>query len=100
MTVVAAKTAHFDNEVRPFFRDVRDPIQRTEILVDGLREVLLEQRRQAAILAVPTAVAGIYGMNFEHMPELKWACGYYGVLAGIVVICGLLYRRFEKTGWL
>jgi hypothetical protein len=98
---------------------VRDHIQRTEILVDGLREVLtsvfeisslLEQQRQgvitrqlaawAAILAVPTAVAGIYGMNFEHMPELKWEYGYYGVLVGIAVICGLLYRRFKKAGWL
>ncbi|AZS20168.1 MULTISPECIES: magnesium/cobalt transporter CorA [unclassified Caulobacter] len=108
-----------DTEVRAYFRDVRDHIQRTEILVDGLREVLtsvfeiaslLEQQRQgvitrqlaawAAILAVPTAIAGVYGMNFEHMPELKWAYGYPTVLAGIAVICGLLYRRFKRVGWL
>ncbi|WP_454717765.1 magnesium/cobalt transporter CorA [Caulobacter segnis] len=124
MTQVVSALEHhdlpcIDNDVRAYFRDVRDHIQRTEILVDGLREVLtsvfeisslLEQQRQgvitrqlaawAAILAVPTAVAGIYGMNFEHMPELKWEYGYYGVLAGIVVICGLLYRRFKKAGWL
>ncbi|PIB93656.1 magnesium/cobalt transporter CorA [Caulobacter sp. FWC2] len=121
--VVSALEHHdlpcIDSEVRPYFRDVRDHIQRTEILVDSLREVLtfvfeisslLEQQRQgvitrqlaawAAILAVPTAVAGIYGMNFEHMPELKWEYGYYGVLAVIVGVCAVLYRRFRKTGWL
>jgi magnesium transporter len=124
MAQVASALEHhelpcIDTEVRAYFRDVRDHIQRTEILVDGLREVLtsvfeisslLEQQRQgvitrqlaawAAILAVPTAIAGIYGMNFEHMPELKWRYGYYGVLAAIVVVCGLLYQRFRKTGWL
>jgi magnesium transporter len=124
MTQVVSALEHhelpcIDSDVRPYFRDVRDHIQRTEILVDGLREVLtfvfeisslLEQQRQgvitrqlaawAAILAVPTAVAGIYGMNFEHMPELKWEYGYYAVLAVIVGVCGVLYRRFKKTGWL
>ena len=124
MTQVVSALEHhqlpcIDSEVRPYFRDVRDHIQRTEILVDSLREVLtfvfeisslLEQQRQgvitrqlaawAAILAVPTAVAGIYGMNFEHMPELKWQYGYYGVLAVIVGVCAVLYRRFRKTGWL
>lgn len=108
-----------DREVRMYFRDVHDHVQRTEILVDGLREVLtsvfeiaslLEQQRQgvitrqlaawAAILAVPTAIAGIYGMNFEHMPELKWAYGYPSVIGGIVLVCGLLYRRFKKASWL
>jgi magnesium transporter len=88
-------------------------------MVGGLREVitsvfeasnLLEQQRQgvitrqlaswAAILAVPTAVAGIYGMNFENMPELKTEYGYYVVLAAIVLVCGVLYHRFKKVGWL
>lgn len=124
MTQVASALEHhdlpcIDTEVRAYFRDVRDHIQRTEILVDGLREVLtsvfeiaslLEQQRQgvitrqlaawAAILAVPTAIAGVYGMNFQHMPELKWQYGYPTVLGGIAVVCGLLYRRFKKTGWL
>ena len=54
----------------------------------------------AAILAVPTAVAGIYGMNFEHMPELKWAYGYYVVVGGILSVCTLLYVRFRHYGWL
>jgi magnesium transporter len=54
----------------------------------------------AAILAVPTAIAGIYGMNFEHMPELHWRFGYYLILLLIGVICILLYRRFRRAHWL
>ena len=90
-----------------------------EYRVDGLRETLtsvietsglLEQQRQgiitrqlaawAAILAVPTAIAGIYGMNFEHMPELKWEHGYYVVVAVMATICIGLYMRFKRSGWL
>ena len=54
----------------------------------------------AAILAVPTAVAGIYGMNFEYMPELKWRYGYVVVLGAIAAICAVLYWRFRRSGWL
>ena len=71
---------------------------------------LLEQHRQgdmtrqlaawAAILAVPTAIAGIYGMNFEFMPELHWQYGYFAVLGVLVVICGGLWLRFKQIGWL
>jgi magnesium transporter len=71
---------------------------------------LLEQSRQgattrqlaawAAILAVPTAVAGIYGMNFEFMPELTWRYGYYAVLGVIALTCALLFVRFRRIGWL
>jgi magnesium transporter len=108
-----------DAEARVYFRDVQDHIRRVQARVDGLREVLtsvfelstlLEQQRQgtitrqlaawAAILAVPTAIAGIYGMNFENMPELKAKDGYYFVVAIIAVICALLYRRFRRVGWL
>ena len=53
----------------------------------------------AAILAVPTAIAGIYGMNFEHMPELKWRYGYFLVIAVIAAICSSLYWRFHRNGW-
>jgi magnesium transporter len=53
-----------------------------------------------AIAAVPTAVAGIYGMNFEHMPELRWEYGYPAVLAAIAAICVFLYLRFRRAGWL
>ena len=108
-----------DNDMKPLFRDVLDHVKRAEEDIDSLREVLAfafeaslmagqSQQNEitrrlaawAAILAVPTAVAGIYGMNFEHMPELKWQYGYYMVVSGIAVACGILYWRFRKYGWL
>lgn len=108
-----------DNDTRPYFRDVLDHVRRVENMAGGLRDnlasvfevsSLLEQQRQggitrqlaawAAILAVPTAIAGIYGMNFEHMPELKTEYGYYVVLVVIVAICTVLYARFKRVGWL
>jgi magnesium transporter len=52
------------------------------------------------MLAVPTAVAGIYGMNFQFMPELTWRYGYFVVLAVIAIICAVLFWRFKKAGWL
>ena len=71
---------------------------------------LLEQQRQgvitrqlaarAAILAVPTAIAGIYGMNFANMPELKTDYGYFIVLGAIALLCSGLYVRFKKARWL
>ena len=54
----------------------------------------------AAILAIPTADAGLYGMNSEYMPELKWQYGYFAVLAFIAAACGALYWRFRRNGWL
>jgi len=54
----------------------------------------------AAILAVPTAIAGIYGMNFEHMPELKWQYGYYIVPRVIATICGFIFWRLHRNNWL
>ena len=54
----------------------------------------------AGIIAVPTALAGIYGMNFEYMPELQWRWGYPMVLLVIVVVCITLYRSFKRNGWL
>jgi magnesium transporter len=108
-----------DKEMQPHFRDVTDHVRRVREEIDALREVLAfafeaslmagqaEQnviaRRLAAwaaILAVPTAIAGIYGMNFEHMPELKWAYGYFVVIGFIVAICGTLYVQFRRNGWL
>ena len=71
---------------------------------------LLEQQRQgtitrqlapwAAILAVPTAIAGIYGMNFGNMPELKTDYGYFVVLGIITALCAVLYLQFKLTKWL
>nr|WP_225224574.1 magnesium and cobalt transport protein CorA [Cellulomonas sp. JH27-2] len=54
----------------------------------------------AAIAAVPTLIAGIYGMNFQHMPELTWTWGYPAVVVVMLGICGGLYRQFRKVGWL
>ncbi|MGZ9272472.1 MAG: CorA family divalent cation transporter, partial [Candidatus Binatia bacterium] len=54
----------------------------------------------AAILAVPTAIAGIYGMNFEHMPELSQVWGYPAVLLVILSVCVTLYLNFKRIGWL
>lgn len=108
-----------DPDVRPYFRDVGDHVRRVNSRLGGLNDILssvfevanlLEQQRQglitrklaawAAILAVPTAIAGIYGMNFEHMPELRWEYGYYAVLAVIAAICAALYVTFKRTKWL
>jgi magnesium transporter len=53
-----------------------------------------------AIIAVPTMIAGIYGMNFEHMPELGWQYGYPMALGIMAVVCLALYRYFKRVGWL
>jgi magnesium transporter len=54
----------------------------------------------AALVAVPTMIAGVYGMNFEHMPELRWPIGYPLTIAVMVVIDAFLFWRFRKAGWL
>jgi len=114
-----ADEALIEPQMQPFFRDVSDHIRRVQEEIDALREVLAfafeaslmaGQAQQnaitrklaawAAILAVPTAVAGIYGMNFQNMPELQWRYGYYAVVAVIVSLCGLLYWRFKRVDWL
>jgi magnesium transporter len=53
-----------------------------------------------AIAAVPTMIAGIYGMNFENLPELDYEYGYFGVIGFMVLVCGFMYRRFRRAGWL
>ena len=53
-----------------------------------------------AIAAVPTMIAGIYGMNFDHMPELRSAWGYPIVIGLMATVCFLLYRSFRRRGWL
>ena len=106
-------------EMQPLFRDVTDHVRRIQDEIDALREVLAfafeaslmtgqAQQTQitrrlaawAAMLAVPTAIAGIYGMNFENMPELKWQYGYFVVVGGILAACVTLYIRFRRSGWL
>ena len=63
-------------------------------------EVMKRLAAWAAILAVPTAIAGVYGMNFQVMPELHWRYGYATVMGTIIGTCGFLYWRFRKAGWL
>ena len=106
-------------EIHDYFRDVYDHIVRADEQVEGLREALNgivtsnlaqvgvrqnEDMRKisawVAIAAVPTAIAGIYGMNFEHMPELRWEFGYPAALLAMLVICSVLYRYFKRVGWL
>ncbi|RYC29451.1 magnesium and cobalt transport protein CorA [Lichenibacterium minor] len=121
---VSARLQHLDlpcvePALKPYFRDVEDHVRRVAGRVEGLRDVLrsvfeigllMEQQRQsvvtrklaawAAILAIPTAIAGVYGMNFEYMPELHLRYGYYVVLICMLTICGLLYLRFKRIEWL
>jgi magnesium transporter len=106
-------------EVRAYFRDVNDHLIRvheqlesyrdllTSILGANLAQVTVQQNADVrrisaivAIVAVPTLIAGIYGMNFEHMPELGWTFGYPLVLGVMVTICAFLYRFFRRAGWL
>ncbi len=114
-----AEARRVDQSMQPLFRDVTDHVHRVQEEIDALREVLAfafeasqmtGQAHQAqitrrlaawaAILAVPTAVAGIYGMNFVDMPELHWRYGYFVMLAVMLAICGVLYWRFRKHNWL
>jgi len=108
-----------DKHMRPYFRNVAIHIQRMLEDLTAMREMadyaieiglLLEASRQsltqrkfaawAAILAFPTALTGIYGMNFHFMPELGWEYGYFGVLGIIALGCGGLYANFKRLNWL
>ena len=108
-----------DKHMRPYFRDIAIHVNRLLEDLTGLREMadhaieiglLLESSRQsltqrkfaawAAILAFPTAVAGIYGMNFDYMPELTWHYGYFAVLGVIGLGCAGLFANFKRMGWL
>jgi magnesium transporter len=105
--------------MRNYFGDVLDHAIRVRDQVGSLDELLTsilqaslartsladnEDTRKisayAGIIAVPTAIAGVYGMNFRHMPELHWRYGYPLVLVVILTICVLLYRGFKRNGWL
>jgi magnesium transporter len=104
---------------REYFRDVYDHLIRINATLDTLRDtigtaiqvnlsmVTIEEsettKRLAAwagIFAVATAFAGIWGMNFEVMPELKWRYGYPMALGAITITCLVLYRQFKRVGWL
>jgi magnesium transporter len=110
---------HVSPTLLPFFRDTMDHLSRASDAAAGL-DSLLTSALQAdlahvqvqqnadmrkitsyvALASVPTMVAGIYGMNFEFMPELGWKFGYPLVLASLVVLTGILYRKFKKSEWL
>ena len=63
-------------------------------------EVTKRLASYAALVAVPTMIAGIYGMNFKHMPELDWVLGYPMAIAAMVVLDAVLFWRFRKAGWI
>jgi magnesium transporter len=113
------RTPLVPDQVRSYFRDVEDHLtvvaervanfnDLLTTLVDAtLAKVSLQQNTDmrkitawAAIIAVPTLVAGVYGMNFDFMPELHWTYGYPGVLAATLIVCGILYRVFSRRDWL
>ena len=106
-------------DIRPYYRDVSDHVSRINERVDTMRELLStvldanlslisvsqsEAMKKlaawAAIIAVPTMVAGIYGMNFQFMPELHWRFGYPMILGLTIAICGYLFFRFKRAEWL
>ena len=112
-------TATMPEEARPYFRDIGDHLNRvsesidsTDKLLDNalsahLAQLTIQQNNDmrrltagATLFAIPTAIAGIYGMNFVHMPELTWRYGYPIVVGITAVICWFTYRRFRKSGWL
>jgi len=121
---LCSKLVRFDlklipEDMRPYFRDVYDHVLRINEMVDGSRELLagaLEANFSmisisqndvskkfagwAAILGVPTLVAGIYGMNFTWIPELSWHWGYPFVLGLTFLVCLTLFFLFKRSGWL
>jgi magnesium transporter len=106
-------------QVRTYFRDVNDHLLRAHDQLEGYRDLLTsvlqanltqvgvrqnEDMRKisayVAMAAVPTLIAGIYGMNFHHMPELRWELGYPAALALMATIVGFLFWSFKRAGWL
>ena len=109
----------FSHAAKPYFRDVNDHLLHSLDAINGLNEMLSvvmntylamvnmgqnEVVRKlaawAGILAVPTAIAGIYGMNFDFMPELHWQYSYLVIMAVIISLCSFLYFNFKRLGWL
>lgn len=105
--------------IKPFFRDTIDHLQHacehasgmdmllTAVLQADLAHVQVRQNADVrrisawvALAAAPTMIAGIYGMNFEYMPELNWRYGYFAVLGGLALVSGVLFYKFKKSQWL
>jgi magnesium transporter len=106
-------------DTQEYFRDVHDHLNRIASTLDTIRdtistaiqvnlsmvaidesEVNKRLAAWAAIFAVFTAFAGVWGMNFEFMPELKWKYGYPIAVSAMFAVCGYLYWRFKRSGWL
>jgi magnesium transporter len=117
--LAAGKVAHFNTNSAPLFSDVRDHLLKVIDEVELMNELIdaalhanssliqvqqnTDMRKISAwvgIGAVPTMVAGIYGMNFDHMPELRWRYGYFIVVGLLVGVCATLFRVFRKNEWL
>jgi len=111
--------APIDAQARVQFGELSDRVSRVDRLLDNLGDgltfafeagMLIEQSKQtettrklaawAAILAVPTAIAGIYGMNFKHLPELEWRYGYFIVLGALALVSFTMFRVFRRNKWL
>lgn len=108
-----------DSPLPPYFRDVHDHLQRvlgrlelvrdllTDALNANLAQVSVRQNNDmrtisawAAIIAAPTMLAGVWGMNFTHMPELDWEVGYPVAIGSMLLVVALLWRQFKRSGWL
>ena len=105
--------------LQDYFRDVYDHLARINAEIESIREMVttviqvnlaliglsdneVTKRLAAwgALITVPTLIAGIYGMNFRHMPELEWAIGYPLAIAAMVAVDALLFLRFRRAGWI
>lgn len=108
-----------DPKVQTYFRDIGDHLDRVHNLLAGYEDIINSMLQAnlaklsvaqnndmrkitswAAIIAVPTAIAGIYGMNFAYMPELRWTLGYPAALTLMALSCVALYWNFKRRGWL
>jgi magnesium transporter len=108
-----------DHAMNDYFRDIQDHVIRVVEGIDNLRDLLTAALEAnlllvslaqndvtkkltgwAAILSIPLAIASIYGMNFKHMPELEHPYGYPAVMVFIFGLCGFLFYRFRRAGWL
>ena len=113
------KVGNVDPKYSALFADVRDHLLKVMDEIEFMNDLIdaalhanaaliqvnqnADMRKISAwvgIGAVPTMVAGIYGMNFDHMPELGWKFGYPLVMVGLAVVCGLLFRTFRRNRWL
>ena len=121
---ICSRLARYDNiyiseETKPYFRDVYDHVVRINETIENTRELLNTAMEAnfalisilqndvskkfagwAAIIAVPTMVAGFYGMNFKFMPQADWGFGFYAIIVFTICVCTILFYLFKRSGWL